>query len=56
MTEVLPAEQVAKWSESIPLKRMGETEDVANLAVFLGSEMSAYITGQSIAVCGGMES
>ncbi|POY38547.1 3-oxoacyl-[acyl-carrier-protein] reductase [Solitalea longa] len=56
MTEVLPAEQVAKWAESIPLKRMGETEDVANLTVFLGSDMSAYITGQSIAVCGGMES
>ncbi|UKJ08632.1 3-oxoacyl-[acyl-carrier-protein] reductase [Solitalea lacus] len=56
MTDVLPADQVAKWAESIPLKRMGETEDVANLAVFLGSDMSAYITGQSIAVCGGMES
>lgn len=56
MTEVLPPEQVAKWAESIPLKRMGETEDVANLTVFLGSDMSAYITGQSIAVCGGMES
>ncbi|MCO4291820.1 3-oxoacyl-[acyl-carrier-protein] reductase [Solitalea sp. MAHUQ-68] len=56
MTDVLPAEQVAKWAESIPLKRMGETEDVANLTVFLGSDMSAYITGQSIAVCGGMES
>ncbi|SMO71396.1 3-oxoacyl-[acyl-carrier-protein] reductase [Solitalea koreensis] len=56
MTEVLPAEQVAKWAESIPLKRMGETEDVANLTLFLASDMSAYITGQTISVCGGMES
>jgi 3-oxoacyl-[acyl-carrier protein] reductase len=54
MTDVLPAEHEAKWTENIPLKRMGSTDDVANLAVFLGSDMSSYISGQAISICGGL--
>lgn len=54
MTAVLNPETVKQWCESIPLKRVGSAEDVANLTVFLASEMSAYITGQCINICGGM--
>lgn len=54
MTEALDEKVVAQWRESIPLKRGGTPEDVANLTVFLASDMSAYITGQTIHVCGGM--
>lgn len=54
MTEVLDPKVVEGWAQAIPLKRAGETEDVANLCVFLGSDMSAYITGQVIPVDGGM--
>ncbi len=42
------------WVDTIPLKRGGSTEDVANACLFLASDMSAYITGQTINVCGGM--
>lgn len=54
MTEVLDPKVVEGWAQAIPLKRAGETEDVANLCVFLGSDMSSYITGQVIPVDGGM--
>jgi 3-oxoacyl-[acyl-carrier protein] reductase len=54
MTEVLDPEVVKKWREAIPLKRGGQAIDVANTTIFLASEMSAYITGQVINVCGGM--
>lgn len=54
MTEVLDPKVVEEWRNSIPLKRGGKPEDVANLTVFLGSDMSTYITGQTIHVCGGM--
>ncbi len=54
MTDVLDPKVVQEWRNSIPLKRGGSPEDVANLTVFLGSDMSAYITGQTINVCGGM--
>lgn len=54
MTSALDEKVVKQWSESIPLKRAGTTEDVANLAVFLASDWSSYITGQCINVCGGM--
>lgn len=54
MTGVLDEKVVTQWKESIPLKRGGSVEDVANLTVFLASEMSAYITGQCINICGGM--
>ena len=54
MTEVLDPKVVQGWEAGIPLKRAGEPEDVANVCVFLASDMSAYITGQVIPVCGGM--
>jgi len=54
MTEALDPAMVQKWRESIPLKRGGTPEDVANLALFLASDLSSYITGQVINVCGGM--
>ena len=54
MTEVLDQAVVEGWRKSIPLKRGGQPIDVANATVFLASDMSAYITGQTIHVCGGM--
>jgi 3-oxoacyl-[acyl-carrier protein] reductase len=54
MTEVLDPKIVEGWEKDIPLKRAGEVEDVANVCVFLASDMSAYVTGQVISVCGGM--
>lgn len=44
-----------QWIESIPLKRAGTPVDVANVALFLGSDLSSYVTGQVISVCGGMQ-
>ena len=54
MTEKLPEEVKTEWAEKIPLKRGGTPEDVASAALFLASDMSAYITGQVLQVCGGM--
>lgn len=54
MTEKLDEKVIADWRSSIPLKRGGTPEDVANVTVFLASEMSAYVTGQVLHVCGGM--
>ncbi len=54
MTEVLDPKVVEGWEKDIPLKRAGETEDIANVCVFLASDMSAYVTGQVLSVCGGM--
>jgi len=54
MTDVLDPKVVAGWEANIPLKRAGETEDVANACLFLASDLSAYINGQVIAVDGGM--
>ncbi len=54
MTGALPEDTVNEWRQAIPLKRGGTPDDVANLAVFLASDMSAYITGQTIHVDGGM--
>ncbi len=54
MTDALTAEVKAEWIKGIPLKRGGSTEDVANCVAFLSSDLSAYITGQTINVCGGM--
>jgi 3-oxoacyl-[acyl-carrier protein] reductase len=45
---------VQGWREAIPLKRGGTPEDVAQACVFLASDMSAYITGQTLRVDGGM--
>ena len=54
MTAALPEDMVQQWRDSIPLKRGGSVEDVANLCLFLASDMSTYITGQTINVDGGM--
>lgn len=54
MTEVLDEKVVQSWREAIPLRRGGRPEDVADCAVFLASDMAAYITGQVIQVDGGM--
>ena len=54
MTGALSEETVKQWREQIPLKRGGTPEDIAQLCIFLGSEMSSYITGQTINVDGGM--
>jgi 3-oxoacyl-[acyl-carrier protein] reductase len=54
MTEKLPEEVKKEWAEKIPLKRGGTTEDVANTALYLASDLSSYVTGQTIHVCGGM--
>jgi 3-oxoacyl-[acyl-carrier protein] reductase len=54
MTGKLPEDVVKGWREAIPLKRGGTPEDVANVCVFLASDMSAYITGQVLNVDGGM--
>jgi 3-oxoacyl-[acyl-carrier protein] reductase len=54
MTDALDQKVVEGWKESIPLKRGGSVNDIADATVFLASDMSAYITGQVINVCGGM--
>ncbi len=54
MTQGLPLSTTEEWVKGIPLKRMGDPEDVANLALFLASDLSSYITGQVISVCGGL--
>ena len=54
MTDALDPKVVAGWRDAIPLKRGGTSDDVANATVFLASDMSAYITGPVINVCGGM--
>ncbi len=54
MTDTLSEDVKAEWIKSIPLKRGGKTEDVANCVLFLASDASAYISGQTINVCGGM--
>ena len=54
MTQGLPEQTREAFLAGIPLKRMGSPEDVSNTCVFLGSDMSVYITGQVISVCGGL--
>jgi len=54
MTHALDENVRKQWAESIPLKRGGSTEDVANVCLFLASDMSGYVTGQTLSVCGGM--
>ncbi|MDG2194449.1 MAG: 3-oxoacyl-[acyl-carrier-protein] reductase [Polaribacter sp.] len=54
MTAKLDEKVVEGWRSEIPLKRGGTPEDIANACVFLASDMSAYITGQTLSVDGGM--
>lgn len=54
MTAALPDEVREKWKKKIPLRRGGQVDDIANVATFLASDMSSYITGQVIQVDGGM--
>ncbi len=54
MTEQLPEEIRKEWMTKIPLRRGGQTEDIANVCLFLASELSIYVTGQVIQVDGGM--
>ena len=55
MTAKLPDDVRKNWIENIPLKRGGTPVDVANTAVFLASDLSSYVSGQVINVCGGMQ-
>ena len=54
MTQALNNDKVNEWAQSIPLKRTGQVDDIANTSLFLASDMSSYVTGQVINVCGGM--
>jgi len=54
MTAALSDEVRAEWAKKIPLRRGGTPEDVANIATFLASDMSSYVSGQVIQVDGGM--
>lgn len=54
MTSRLPDDVKSDWIAKIPLRRGGLPEDVANVALFLASDLSSYVTGQTISVCGGM--
>ena len=54
MTESLDPKVLEGWLESIPLKRAGTVEDIANACLYLGSDLSSYVTGQVLSVNGGM--
>jgi len=55
MTGKLSEEVRKQWAEKIPLRRGGTPEDVANVCLYLASDLSSYVTGQVISVCGGMK-
>jgi len=54
MTDKLPENVKEEWIKTIPLRRGGKPEDVADVSVFLASDLSSYMTGQTLQVCGGM--
>jgi 3-oxoacyl-[acyl-carrier protein] reductase len=54
MTEKLPEDVRKEWAEKIPLKRGGTPEEVAKVALFLASDLSSYVSGQVVQVCGAM--
>ena len=54
MTNALPQEVRDEWNKKIPLRRGGTPEDIANVALFLASDLSSYVTGQVIICDGGM--
>ncbi len=55
MTKKLPEDVRKEWTKNIPLRRPGTPEDVANVALFLASDLSSYVSGQVINVCGGLD-
>jgi len=55
MTKALPDEVREQWVKTIPLRRGGEIEEVAKVALFLASDLSSYVSGQVINCCGGMD-
>ena len=55
MTQDLDESVKAGWLEDIPMKRGGSPEDVANMCLFLASDLSTYVSGQTMNVCGGMQ-
>jgi 3-oxoacyl-[acyl-carrier protein] reductase len=55
MTDKLPEDVKENWIKNIPLRRGGIPEDVANVCIFLGSELSSYVSGQVISICGAMQ-
>lgn len=55
MTSALPEDMRAEWEKQIPLRRGGTPDDVAGVALFLASDLSAYVTGQVVNCCGGMD-
>ena len=54
MTQALPDDIRKQWIQNIPLRRAGTVDDIANVATFLASDLSSYVTGQVIQVDGGM--
>ena len=54
MTAELDEKVVAEWTKTIPMKRGGQAKEVADVCVFLGSDLSTYVSGQTINVCGAM--
>ncbi|MGL4331294.1 MAG: SDR family oxidoreductase, partial [Bacteroidales bacterium] len=54
MTHQLSDDVRKQWESSIPMRRGGTPDDVANTCVYLASDLSSYVTGQTIHVCGGM--
>jgi 3-oxoacyl-[acyl-carrier protein] reductase len=54
MTHQLTEDQIKSYENNIPLKRLGKGEDVANACIYLGSDMSTYVTAQVLSVCGGL--
>jgi 3-oxoacyl-[acyl-carrier protein] reductase len=54
MTEVLPEEVKKDILRQIPMQRMGKPEEVANAVLFLASDLSKYVSGQVLSVCGAM--
>jgi 3-oxoacyl-[acyl-carrier protein] reductase len=54
MTDKLSEEVRKSWTDTIPLRRGGTPQEVANVCIFLASDLSSFVSGQVIPVCGGM--
>ena len=55
MTDQIPEEARKAWIDMIPLRRGGTPQEVADVCVFLGSDLSSFVSGQVIPVCGAMQ-